>query len=182
MSVTPKIDELPDGDYAIVELFGHTTLVGRVEEVRRFGADMLAIQPLFGGQLLGPVLHGGAAIYRLTPCSREIAWGQQPTQGHQGQNRVREFLAYATAAIAAMEGWQDISTAPDKSDETTVFQVWWKCGWGNWIPLAVQWFQGDLYPQFRHGNIDWEDRIEGATHWAPLLKLTAPPQRGGAGG
>lgn len=68
---------LPEGQYAIVELMGHTTLVGRVTEIERFGTKMLGIEPLFGGQLLPVVLQGGAAIYRLTMCSPETAWKRQ---------------------------------------------------------------------------------------------------------
>lgn len=75
--------KLPPGEWAIVELFGHTTLVGRIGEVERFGAKMLAIEPLFGGELLPPVFHGGAAIYRLTPCAAKIAWDRQPRQDYQ---------------------------------------------------------------------------------------------------
>lgn len=71
-------EAIPDGDFAIVELFGHTTLVGRIAEVEQFGAKMLAIQPLFSGTELPVVLHGGSAIYRLTRCSREVAWAKQP--------------------------------------------------------------------------------------------------------
>lgn len=74
---------LPDGEYAIVELFGHTTLIGRVEEVERFGAKMLCIQPLFSRVLLDPVYHGGAAIYRFTPCTKKIAWDRQPMHDYQ---------------------------------------------------------------------------------------------------
>ena len=37
----------PPGDYAIVELLGHTTLVGRITEVEKFGTKMLAIETLF---------------------------------------------------------------------------------------------------------------------------------------
>jgi len=70
----------PDGDFCILELFGHTTLVGRYCEVERFGTKMLAIEPLFNGTLLPAVFHGGAAIYRLTPCSVEIAY---KTRGYQ---------------------------------------------------------------------------------------------------
>ena len=71
----------PEGDYAIVELFGHTTLIGRVAEVERFGAKFLALEPLFNGTLLPAIFHGGAAIYRLTPCSRQIAWERQHKEG-----------------------------------------------------------------------------------------------------
>ena len=73
----------PPGDYCILELFGHMTLVGRFCEVERFGTKMLAIEPLFNSILLPAVFHGGAAIYRLTPCSAEIAFKKQPTQGYQ---------------------------------------------------------------------------------------------------
>ncbi len=76
-------EALPPGEYAIVELFGHTTLVGRIVEVERFGSKMLAIEPLFNRVLLPPVFHGGAAIYRLTPCSPAVAWNRQPTQQYE---------------------------------------------------------------------------------------------------
>ncbi len=81
---TPPAHLLEDWrEYAIVELFGHVTLVGRIEEVERFGSKMLAIEPLFAGSMLPPVFHGGAAIYRLTPCSAAVAWRRQPTSGYQ---------------------------------------------------------------------------------------------------
>lgn len=75
--------ELPAGDYAIVELFGHTTLIGRYTEVERFGTKMLALEPLFNGAMLPAVFHGGAAIYRLTPCSPEVAWRRQPKRNFE---------------------------------------------------------------------------------------------------
>jgi hypothetical protein len=81
--------EPPPGEYAIVELFGHTTLIGRIAEVERFGTKMLAIEPLFRDTLLGPVFHGGAAIYRLTPCSAEVAWAKQPRLTYQIPDAVR---------------------------------------------------------------------------------------------
>lgn len=74
---------LPEGEYAIVELMGHATLIGRISEVERFGTKMLAMEPLFNGTLLDAVFQGGAAIYRLTPCSREVAWARQPRQPYQ---------------------------------------------------------------------------------------------------
>jgi hypothetical protein len=75
-------EALPEGQYAIVELMGHTTLVGRVTEIERFGTKMLGIEPLFAGQLLPVVLQGGAAIYRLTMCSPETAWKGQHKLEH----------------------------------------------------------------------------------------------------
>ena len=74
---------LPGGDYCIVELFGHVTLVGRYKEVEQFGTKMMAIEPLFQNTLLPVVFHGGAAIYRLTPCEPETARKHQPMRGYQ---------------------------------------------------------------------------------------------------
>lgn len=83
---------LPPGEYAIVELFGHTTLVGLAFEVERFGAKMLAIRPLFNGALLDEILHGGSAIYRYTRCSPKIAWEKQPTSDYQLPAAVRAIV------------------------------------------------------------------------------------------
>jgi hypothetical protein len=76
-------DTLPEGEYCILELFGHQTLVGRYSEAERFGAKMLAIEILFNGVMLPPVFHGGAAIYRLTPCTAMVAWSRQPKDIYQ---------------------------------------------------------------------------------------------------
>lgn len=73
-------EDLPEGTYAIVELMGHTTLVGRVTEIEKFGAKMMGIEVLFAGQLLPAVLQGGPSIYRFTPCSPKTAWKGQCKQ------------------------------------------------------------------------------------------------------
>jgi hypothetical protein len=84
--------DLPAGEYAIVELFGHTTLLGRFSEVERFGTRMLALEPLFNGKLLDPVFHGGAAIYRLSPCSPQVAWERQHTDLWQFPPAIRAVI------------------------------------------------------------------------------------------
>lgn len=76
-------EKLPAGEYAIVEILGHTTLVGRVDEVERFGAKMLAIEALFKGQLLPAVFQGGTSIYRFTPVPAHIAWERHPQEMYQ---------------------------------------------------------------------------------------------------
>ncbi len=76
-------EELPPGEYAIVEFFGHVTLIGRIAEVERFGVKMLMIQPLFNNVLLPAVFQGGASIYRLTPCSPSVAWERQLTNQYE---------------------------------------------------------------------------------------------------
>lgn len=73
-------EDLPEGDYCVVELMGHTVLVGRISEIERFGAKMAAIEVLFGGKLLPAIFQGGGSFYRLTPCSREVAWKRQHTE------------------------------------------------------------------------------------------------------
>jgi hypothetical protein len=105
--------ELPIGEYAIGELFGHTTLVGRIAEVERFGTKMLAIEPLFNRVLLPAVFHGGAAIYRLTPCSPVVAWERQPTQRYELPPTI--FATIPPAALPPVEApvWASAKTDDD---------------------------------------------------------------------
>lgn len=70
----------PDGEYAIVEILGHVTLVGRVTEVERFGTKLMAVEAVFKGELLPAIFQGGSSIYRFTPCSAEIAFKRGPTE------------------------------------------------------------------------------------------------------
>ena len=73
----------PEGEYAIVEVLGHRTIVGRTSEVERFGTKFLAVEPIWEGALLPAVLIGGASIYQLTPCSAEVAFVRAPKHHHQ---------------------------------------------------------------------------------------------------
>lgn len=70
-------DDMPEGDYAIVEALGHRTLVGRVAEVERFGTKMCQIEPLFADVMLGPVLLSGASLYQFTPCTPQQAYARR---------------------------------------------------------------------------------------------------------
>ena len=74
---------LPDGEYAIVELLGHRTLVGRITEIERFGSKLLQVEPIFQGKLLDPVIHHGSSLYGLTPCSKQIAAERAPKHDWQ---------------------------------------------------------------------------------------------------
>jgi len=105
----------PPGEYAIVELFGHTTLVGRIAEVERFGAKMLALEPLFGGELLPAIFHGGSSIYRLTPCSAEVAHARQPREAWQVPAPIRAILpaAMLTAPIDPDDDEHDDAVGSD---------------------------------------------------------------------
>jgi hypothetical protein len=97
------LTEPPPGEYAVVELFGHTTLVGRITEVERFGAKMLAIECLFNGELLPVVYHGGAAIYRLTPVPTATAWAKQPTKAWHIPESIRLLAAQPALESPAAE-------------------------------------------------------------------------------
>lgn len=76
-------EALPEGEFAIVEILGHRTLIWRMSEVERFGSKLLQIEPFFGDAMLGPVLLGGGSIYQLTPCSAEVAFKRRPTMAYQ---------------------------------------------------------------------------------------------------
>ncbi|MBX3490857.1 hypothetical protein [Parvibaculum sp.] len=94
----PTAEDLPEGQYAIVEILGHRTLIGRIDEIERFGTKLLQIEPIFRGRLLEPVLHHGTAIYGLAPCSREVAFEKAPKQDWQLPEPVRARLEPALLA------------------------------------------------------------------------------------
>ena len=74
---------LPDGEYAIVEIRGHRTIVGRIAEIERFGAKYLGIEAIWRDELLPAVLIGGTSVYQLTPCSAEVGAKRQPKHRYQ---------------------------------------------------------------------------------------------------
>lgn len=96
---------LPAGEYAIVEILGHRTLVGRVEEIERFGSKLMQIEPLFGSKLLPAVLIGGGSIYQFTPCSAETAALRQPKSDWQLPASIRAALPQS--ALPSPDGDED---------------------------------------------------------------------------
>ena len=114
-AVATQPRDFPPGEYAIVELFGHTTLVGRIEEVERFGAKMMALEPLFRDTLLPAVFHGGAAIYRLTPCSAAVAFERQPRAAYQIPTAIRCIVP--TLLLEAPEDSQIVHQEDDDDIE-----------------------------------------------------------------
>jgi len=93
--MTDEPPTLPDGDYAIVECLGHRTIVGRVEEIERFGTKLISIEPIFKGQLLAAVLLSGASLYQFTPCSKDVAARQAPKEMYQLPSSVRVTMPVA---------------------------------------------------------------------------------------
>lgn len=82
-SIPISATDLPDGEYAIVEVLGHRTFVGRTSEVEQFGTKMLQVEPLFGDVMLPPVLLGGGSIYQFTRCTAATAFARRPTKTYQ---------------------------------------------------------------------------------------------------
>lgn len=89
----------PPGDYAVVEVLGHRTMIGRFTEVERFGTKMLAIEPIFDGQLLDEVLVGGSSIYQFTPCKAADAFKAAPTRRYQLPPAVAALLPDEVPAL-----------------------------------------------------------------------------------
>jgi hypothetical protein len=116
MSDQASLSQYPPGDYAIVELFGHTTLVGRIEEVERFGTKMLAIEPLFCDTFLPAVFHGGAAIYRLTPCPPATAFARQARHGYQIPPAIRCIIPELLLATPS-DAWSPIDGSVDSDPD-----------------------------------------------------------------
>lgn len=120
-------EQLPDGTYAIVELMGHTTLVGRVEEIERFGTKLMAIEVLFNGALLPVVLQGGSSVYRFTQCSPETAWKAQhkPERSWSLPEPIRAIipaaLLPAPAPPSAEEGRRFFDDDDDRQDDDPEF-------------------------------------------------------------
>lgn len=60
--------------WAVVELMGHLTVAGQVSETLVAGAPLLRIDsPQVGAEPARTQLIGPSSIYRLTPCTEEVA-------------------------------------------------------------------------------------------------------------
>lgn len=110
--------EHPAGEYAIVEILGHRTLIGRIEEVERFGTKMLSIEPIFQGRLLPAILHGGASIYGMTPCTADVAFERAPKDLWQLPGAVRaalppDLLPAPAEPTGSMHSWRSGSPPDD---------------------------------------------------------------------
>ena len=113
---TPTTDH-PPGEYAIVELMGHQTVVGRIAEVERFGAKFCAIEPIYLGKLLPAIIQGGPSIYRLTPCSAEVAFNRGATDAYHLPTSVRATLPKHLLPAPAQGADHAIDVQRDDDDE-----------------------------------------------------------------
>lgn len=59
--------------WAIVELMGHRTRPGKVQEVEMFGTKMLQVDIPISDSDFVTELYGAPALYSVRPCTEEIA-------------------------------------------------------------------------------------------------------------
>lgn len=63
-------------EWALVELFGHQKIVGKVSEASLAGGAFLRVDvPAFDGQPAFTRFYGPGAIYSLNPVSEDVARG-----------------------------------------------------------------------------------------------------------
>jgi hypothetical protein len=118
--------------YAIIDLFGHTRLVGKVSNVQIGGASFLRVDVINRkGEQAQTEYYGLSAIYSIKPVSEEIARAQaqhhdpQPVSNytlqdainrldHSGLERIREYADKRLLALpAASEKTADIDDLDD---------------------------------------------------------------------
>ena len=68
----------PTEEWAIVEIMGHLRRAGRISEAQRFGANLLQVDIPIPGETPDETIFvteyfSGGSIYRLRPCSEEVA-------------------------------------------------------------------------------------------------------------
>lgn len=64
----------PIQTWAIVELMGHVKSAGMVSEETHFGTVLLRLDvPESNGNPARTEFYGGSALFRLTPCTEEVA-------------------------------------------------------------------------------------------------------------
>jgi len=60
--------------WAVVELMGHVKIAGQVSEETHFGTVLGRLDiPEIGDKLALTIFFGGSSIFRITPCTEEVA-------------------------------------------------------------------------------------------------------------
>lgn len=88
----PRLREAaPPEEWAIVELMGHVRLTGIICEVERFGVKLLRLDAVNRkGEPQPTQFIGGAALYRVTPITKEAVEAEIARQ----QQMYRPALPY----------------------------------------------------------------------------------------
>lgn len=105
-------DTAPE-EWAIVEIMGHRRLAGRIQQVTRFGADMLRIdRPMKDGTFVTE-FYGGSSIYAVRPCTEAIAHGAEESWNDPRPIAPLDYRQREAAALPAPH-----RDAEDDDDET----------------------------------------------------------------
>lgn len=115
---TDRTDTQPD-EWAIVEIMGHHQTAGRIQEVTRFGAQLLRVDRPDRDGGFHTEFYGGQAIYRLRPCTEEIA-RRYAVQSLYDDRPIRplDYREPGRPALAHAEGDDDgREPEPDDADE-----------------------------------------------------------------
>lgn len=107
-------------------------------------------------------------------------WRSKPSieDCKEAENTYKAMLsASPLAPQAATQGeavaWLPIETAPQQDDYS--FLVRRSPRGKNWTyTMQVSRFEGNMYPDHLDSNVDFDDRVTDATHWAPMLPAPAP--------
>ena len=74
----------PAPEYAVIEIFGHRRLAGRITEVEKFGTKLLRIDIPERGDFengFTSQMYGGASLFSVTPC--DLATVQRMNKPYQ---------------------------------------------------------------------------------------------------
>ena len=96
-------------------------MVGRIEEVERFGTKFLAMEPIFRGELLPVVFQGGPSIYRVTPCSAETAFERGPRHTYQLPGPIRATVPQLLLDTPAETLGEVVEAAMHRDDDEEPF-------------------------------------------------------------
>jgi hypothetical protein len=145
-------DTTPDplgGDYAIIELFGHQRIVGRITAKNVYGQEQCQIEPLFDGKLYPPVLRGGAALYGVTPCTRERAFALAPKadEWYELPESLRDVIERPQRQIEPPKPLQFVTVGPE------VMVDWYKPGDVVSFQFNVNTTEGHIAPVGTVGTI-----------------------------
>lgn len=113
--------ELPEGEYAIVEMMGHRKMIGRISEIEKFGAKFMALEPVLNGALLPPVLIGGPSIYAVTPCDAAAALRNQPKREWELPESLRATLLPDALPAPEARVVESMSFFDDDDDDLRTF-------------------------------------------------------------
>jgi hypothetical protein len=89
---------IESGFWGILELMGHVRLAGYVSEEEKFGGKLGRIDVPHPDGRTTTQFFGGSSVYRLTPCTEEIA------RSVARHNEVKPIFTFELPALARSAG------------------------------------------------------------------------------